>query len=187
MASHQLYEAKQKVARELARRTAAKEASPLVEEVPVRDLKETLGTIPRAALETHALVGPLLRAYGDDAGDSALTPAPMRGMSRGAYWTWQRGTHHVIKDRKGVHFPEISQLPQHTPLMYDMLNPLPMLHNVGTTPANSPYGTTTATPINETHPQLQWQTHKEQPLTLQPLTLLGTNRDMKTDFITPCQ
>ena len=143
------------MAREIARKKAAKEVLPgsLLEEVPPTDLNDTLGTIPRAAIETNALVGPLLRACGNDVGETSSAPGHMRGMSREAYWTWQRGTH-VMKDGRGLHFPELSYLSDDSPLMYDMLHPLPILHNVGTTPANSLQNTMAATPINETHPEL---------------------------------
>lgn len=135
MVSHQLMEAKQKVAREKARRQAALDRSPTIptSNTPRKDLSDAYNAIPEAIIADNSLLGPLLRACDTE----GYSPKSMRSCTLGSHRTWQRGTH--VMSGKNGNFPTITRLrSEETPLMYDMYRPMfPRWQYVGTTPFNS--------------------------------------------------
>lgn len=128
-------EAKQKVAREKARKEAAQNCSPILptSDTPRKNLLEAYKAIPEATMADNSLLGPLLRACEQE----GYSPKSMRSWSLGSHRTWQRGSH-VMNDNPG-NFPVINRRhSDETPLMYDMYRPLhPRWQSSGTTPFNS--------------------------------------------------
>ncbi len=151
-------ESRRKVAREVARRQAARASIALA--------RETLGTAerPRPPTHPHTTVrvdlsghngirdGPQLRRGGVmERLQENRIPAAMRRFSREAHRTWQRGAH-VISQRQAVftgtgdhaHFPLLPET-EETPLMYEMMRPGSTLRSVVTTPGEAESSTSSAT------------------------------------------
>ena len=128
-------EAKQKVAREKARKQAAQNCSPTLpsSDTPRKDLLDAYRAIPEATMADNSLLGPLLRACEQE----GYSPKSMRSWTLGSHRTWQRGSH--VMNNKPGNFPVINRLrSEETPLMYDVYRPLyPRWQNSGTTPFNS--------------------------------------------------
>lgn len=140
-------EAKQRVAKEKTRKKAAKDAMIPPSDFPMRmesitsarlDLSDVLHSIPEATVVETGLLGPLLRACENP--HEGYSPKHMKGTTRESHWTWQRGSH-VIQGTH-PHFPQIKNSTDQTPLTYNMFRPISYLHNMGTTPLNSPISNT---------------------------------------------
>ena len=156
VASQQLLEAKQKVARvkswrEIAK-TFKKEDKNTI--LPTNNLTNALESIPEADAVDVGLLGPLLKAYTSNGLKQDYSPQNMRGATNEAHRTWQRGIigmardqydyddHYDYADGPHYHFPKIKPSSDLQPLMFDQLQPAhPYFRNIGTTPDNS-YQTT---------------------------------------------
>ena len=135
-------EAKQRVAKEKARKKASKDTIVPPLDFPMRmetttsarlDLSDVLHSIPEATVVETGLLGPLLRAYENS--HEGYSPKHMKGTTRESHWTWQRGSHVIQVTHP--HFPQIKNSTDQTPLTYNMFRPISYLQSMGTTPLNS--------------------------------------------------
>ena len=138
VASEQLMEAKQKVAKVRAWKNATKniDEDQGTNQLVPNSLDKTLNSIPEAETADLGLLGPLLKAYNSARSKDGYSPHHMRGTTHESHRTWQRGSH-VLQEVSDSHLPKLPSHSDHCPLMYDGLHPLPYFHNVGTTPDNS--------------------------------------------------
>ncbi len=141
-------EARKKVAREVARKQAARATIALAKE-ELKGVDHCLPSHPHTTLRMD-LSGPDgIGTEGDPRPrmvgrlQEHRTPVSMRRFSREAHRTWQRGAL-VITERQAAsmgskghtHFPLLSPT-EETPLMYEMMRPGPMLQSIPATPGDT--------------------------------------------------
>ena len=146
-------EARKKVAREIARKQAAKAAIALVKE-ELRNV-DTIPQYPQTAVRMDLTSTELVQEKPTREGTERQNriPVAMRKMNRESHRTWQRGTH-VMMDRQAalasqvdtVHFPLLSSATDDSPLMYEMMRPGPTLRSMTTTPIDSVTASSSTSP-----------------------------------------
>lgn len=167
-----MVEAKRRVAKEVARKKAARAAAATARD----DLKSCphLHSYPPVYHESHLpsqpgegsradcmveLHNPLRKSVKTQAFRS---PANARNTSWEAHRTWQRGCQVLMRERHDLHFPTLAPTVE-SPLMYDMMRPGPVFHNCANTPGSSSLRTESRTdssprlnsPTNSALPQQQ--------------------------------
>ena len=136
-----MVEAKKRVAKEVARKQAARAA--------IATAKDDLKSGPR--LHSHPAVyheGHLPSQQGEGSGADCTVqlhnklnhvkkqaPHSSPKMSWEPHRTWQRGCQVLMRERHSLHFPILATATE-SPLMYDMMRPGPIFHGRANTPGS---------------------------------------------------
>ena len=134
-----MMEAKTRVAKEVARKQAARAAIAMTKEGSQKSGPRSHPPVYHESTTAHPqnveLQDKLSPLWKHPEMQGPHSPVHVRKMSRESHKTWQRGSEVLMRQRPGLHFPIIAPAVE-SPLMYDMMHPGPTLHSHTDSPSS---------------------------------------------------
>ena len=134
-----MMEAKTRVAKEVARKQAARAAIAMTKEGSQKSGPRSHPPVYHESTTAHPqnveLQDKLSPLWKHPEMQGPHSPVHVRKMSRESHKTWQRGSEVLMRQRPGLHFPIIATAVE-SPLMYDMMHPGPILHSHTDSPSS---------------------------------------------------